>query len=205
MFDRLGVFPASFDEAAAIAVCGTDGVERWDVIDALASLVAKSMIGLDPAGDTTRYQLLETLRHFARDHAADLDGLRRRHATHYAAFAEAAGAGLLSRDELRWRPRLAAELDNLRAAAGWAFDATDLDDVVIGVRMIDALMFEAMMVPSWGIQTWAAPALARVDGLEAEQRAGVHAATSHDALAPHWGGSYVRLRGAVWLIGGRPA
>ena len=124
VFDRLGVFPASFDEAAAVAVCATDGIERWGVIDALAGLAAKSMIGSEPAGDTIRYQLLETLRHFARDHAADLDGLRRRHANHYAALAEQAGAGLLSRDELAWRPRLAAEIDNLRAAVGWAFDAS---------------------------------------------------------------------------------
>ena len=76
------------------------------MIDALASLVAKSMIGAERAGGTTRYQLLETLRHFAREQAGDLDGLRRRHAAHYAAFAEQAGAGLLSRDELVWRPRL---------------------------------------------------------------------------------------------------
>ena len=135
VFDRLGVFPASFDEAAAVAVCAGDGIERWDVIDALASLVAKSMVGAERSGDTTRYQLLETLRHFARDRIAaggDLDGLRRRHAAHYAGFAERAGAGLMSPDELVWRPRLAAELDNLRAATGWAFDAASLDDVALG-------------------------------------------------------------------------
>ena len=97
VFDRLGVFPSSFDESAAIAVCATDGVERWDVIDALASLVAKSMVGSEPTGDTVRYQLLETLRHFARDRAGDLDGLRRQHARHYAAFAEAAAAGPTAR------------------------------------------------------------------------------------------------------------
>ena len=55
VFDRLGVFPSSFDVPAAIAVCGGDGIERWDVIDALASLVAKSMMGAEPAGDTRTY------------------------------------------------------------------------------------------------------------------------------------------------------
>ena len=38
----------------------------------------------------------------------------------------------MSPDELVWRPRLAAELDNLRAATGWAFDAADLGDVTLG-------------------------------------------------------------------------
>jgi hypothetical protein len=41
------VFSASFDEAAAVAVCATEGIERWDVIDALNSLVAKSMVGAE--------------------------------------------------------------------------------------------------------------------------------------------------------------
>jgi len=67
VFDRLGVFPAGFDETAAVAVCATEGIEWWDVIDALTSLSAKSMIGMERSGDTARYQLLETLRHFARD------------------------------------------------------------------------------------------------------------------------------------------
>src|SRR6266853_6345664 len=52
VFDRLGVFPASFDEAAAIAVCAGGGIERWDVIDALTSLAAKSMVGTDRSGNT---------------------------------------------------------------------------------------------------------------------------------------------------------
>ncbi len=40
-----------------------DGIEAWDVLDALTELVAKSMIvAEDTAEDTTRYQMLETLR-----------------------------------------------------------------------------------------------------------------------------------------------
>ncbi len=184
VFDRLGVFPASFDEAAAIAVATGEGVERWDVIDTLASLAAKSMIGAEPAGTTTRYQLLETLRHFAREQAGEeLDGLRRRHAAHYATLAEQIGSGLLSRDELVWRPRLAVELDNVRAAVGWAFDAPDLDDVTFGVRILDGLVFEALQQPSWGIQAWVAAALARVDQLEATRRVGVYAAASIEAFS----------------------
>ena len=181
VFDRLGVFPGSFDENAAVAVCATNGVERWDVIDALAGLAAKSMIGAERDGTSVRYQLLETLRHFARDHADDLDALRRRHAAHYATVAEQMGAGLLSSDELAWRPRLGIELDNLRAAVGWAFDAATVDDVEIGVQVIDALVFEAMVQPSWGMQTWTAPLLGRVSELDAAARATVHSTASYRA------------------------
>jgi predicted ATPase/class 3 adenylate cyclase len=183
VFDGLGVFPASFDEAAAVAVCGGDGVERWDVIDALASLVAKSMVVADTAGDTTRYQLLETLRHFARDRAGgDLDGLRRRHAAHYAAFAERAGAGLASPDELAWRPQVAADLDNLRAAASWAFEAPSLDDVVLGVRVLDGLSPEAPTLYSTGMYAMASTAVPRVQELNAAQRCVVYNAAAHASM-----------------------
>ena len=39
------------------------------------------------------------------------------------------GPGLVGRDELAWRTREDAELDNLRAAATWALDRDDPDDV----------------------------------------------------------------------------
>ena len=184
VFDRLGVFPASFDEAAAVAVCAEDGIEQWDVIDALGGLVAKSMIGAEGGDGVTRYQLLETLRHFARDHAGDLDGLRRRHAIHYATVAEQVGVGLLSRDERVWRHRLTIELDNLRAATSWAFDATDVYDVTLGCRIVERLR-EAGHTPSWGIDAWAVPGLTRVDDLDASRRATVRAAAS--AVAYHAG------------------
>jgi predicted ATPase/class 3 adenylate cyclase len=183
VFDRLGVFPASFDEAAAVAVCASGDVQRWDVIDALASLVAKSMVGVDRSGDTTRYQLLETLRHYARDRAGGaLEGLRRRHGAHFAEVAERVGAGLMSADELAWRPRLAVELDNLRAAAGWAFDAATADDVAIGVRVIDGLLMEVVNQRSWGIQAWAAAAFGRIEQLDAEQRSVVLTVAALDAF-----------------------
>ena len=185
VFDRLGVFPASFDETAAVAVCGFEGIERWDVIDGLSSLAAKSMVGLERSGDAARYQLLETLRHFARDRAGtsgDLEGLRRRHATHYAGFAEHVGAGIMSPEELAWRGRLVAETDNLRAAAAWALDAAALDDVTLGLRIISGLIGELQLRPSAGIQAWARPAFPRVAHLDPNQRALVLAVAAHDAL-----------------------
>ena len=187
VFDRLGVFPASFDEAAAVAVCAADGIERWDVIDALTSLAAKSMVGLERSGTATRYQLLETLRHFARDRsgtAGDLDGLRRRHAAFYAGFAERAGAGVMSDQELAWRPRLAAEMDNLRAATGWALDAADVDDVAVGVAILAGLAGEALYRPASGIGAWATAGVGRADDLDAAQRPVLLGLAAYDAFLP---------------------
>jgi len=182
VFDRLGVFPASFDEAAALAVCVGDGVDRWDVIDSLAGLVAKSMVGTERTVEATRYRLLETLRHFARDRAGDrVDGLRRRHAAHYAVFAEQAGAALDGAGELEWRPRVEAELDNLRTATRWASDANNVDDIVLGARVLGGLVREMFLRPSWGLAGWATPALDCVDDLPGEARQAVLAAAVVDA------------------------
>jgi predicted ATPase/class 3 adenylate cyclase len=188
VFDRLGVFPSSFDEAAAVAVVSDDGVERWDVIDALSALVAKSMVGADRSDESTRYQLLETLRHFAREQLearGETDANHRRHATHFARVAEEVGAGLMSSDELRWRPRLVAEVDNLRAATGWALDSPVADDVHLGVRVIQSLLTCASFSPVWGVQAWAATALPRLDDLTADERAVVLSAATMDA---YWRG-----------------
>ena len=104
------------------AIVATDGLDEWDVREALSSLVAKSMLGDHEAGDgTTRYRLLETLRQYALerlDESSDLDTWRRRHAEHYADWAETCRPGLLGPDELDWLVRLEAESDNLRVGRG---------------------------------------------------------------------------------------
>ena len=109
MFARLSVFSGSFAAADATAVVTGDGIDTWDVIELIGSLVAKSMLTTDEAADgSTRYRQLETLRQYARDRLDDIgdpDVWRRRHAEHYAEFAEQAGAGLLGSEELAWRPR----------------------------------------------------------------------------------------------------
>src|SRR5262245_505981 len=91
VFDRLAVFAGGFDARAAQAVVTGDGVEAWDVLEALGELVAKSMIvAEDTAGDTTRYQMLETLGQYARerlDEHGDTDHWRHRHAEYFAAWA----------------------------------------------------------------------------------------------------------------------
>ena len=185
VFERLGVFPASFDEAAAVGVCADGRLSRWDVIDTLASLVAKSMVGVERSGGTSRYQLLETLRHFARDlseQAGDVEALRRRHARHFADVAESAGAGLGGVDDVEWRTTIAAEMDNLRAATAWAFSAPDPADAHLGVRILAGVIGVVLSDPGSGIHSWAVEALPRVDDLEPADRVVVLAGAALDAF-----------------------
>ena len=163
VFDRLGVFPSTFDADAAIAVAG-DGIEAWDVIDALSSLVAKSMLVADraPSG-STRYQMLETLRHYARerlDSAGAADACRRRHAQHYAGLTRQALEGVQVADEEQWLLRMATEIDNLRAAVMWSLDATDEEDGELSLHIIADVT--ACSFEDWsGVWLWAELAIER--------------------------------------------
>ena len=153
----------------------------------IGSLVAKSMVTTDEAADgTTRYRLLETLRQYARERLDDLgdpDVWRRRHAEHYAEFAEQAGAELVGPEELAWRPRLIRELDNLRAAVGWSLDAESPDDREPAIRVVVGLTNEANSGTASEVGSWAERELPLVDGLSAEQRAAVLNAAAWNALA----------------------
>ena len=187
VFDRLGVFAGTFGGDAAAVVGAGDGVERFDVLDSLSDLVAKSLVVAEPAEDgTTRYALLETLRQYARerlDEAGAGDTWRRRHAEHYAEFCEAIAPVLLSPGEIAARRHVQTELDNLRAAVGWALDRDDRDDNELGVRIAAALFTEASMGRAAGISAWAVRALPFIDSTTPLRRYEILACVAFDAHA----------------------
>ncbi len=95
VFRRLGVFPASFalDQAAKTAC--DDRQDEWAVIEALGSLVDRSLVMLDAKSDG-RYRLLESAREYAvskLDEAGERRALNERAARvlsqHFPAWAEA--------------------------------------------------------------------------------------------------------------------
>jgi predicted ATPase len=104
VFNHLGVFPASFDVSAAQAVAAPGGIEGWDALDTLTSLVGKSMLNaVRSTAGTTRYQMLESLRHYARECLAASGAAAetlRCHARHYAAAVVAISPGLRGPDEI---------------------------------------------------------------------------------------------------------
>jgi hypothetical protein len=162
VFDRLAVFSGGFTLAAARAVVTGDGIEDWDVVDAVGGLVAKSMVVAEPGdGEHTRYQLLETLRQYGRerlDEEGQTDHWRYRHAQHFAVFAAEVGRGLRGRDELALREQMMADLDNLRTAVVWGLDAGVEEDEQTAVAIVARLAFEAQ-TRATGIGRWAEQAL----------------------------------------------
>ena len=183
VFGCLGIFPASFDAEAAAAVAGTDGLQRWDVLDSLTSLVGKSLVAEEEGpGQTSRYRLLETMRAYAwqRLAAGELDRLRWRHAEHYAAFAERAGLELLGPAQLEWQLRIRAELDNLQAAVTWALASGD-QARPLAFRVVAALAGFAVTSPS-AVGGWADACLAQIGACPPELRGMVTAAAAWSAF-----------------------
>jgi predicted ATPase len=183
VFDRLGIFAGTFDAVAAGAVAGDDDLDPWTITESIASLVAKSMLTPeDGPDDTSRYAMLETLRQFALERleeSGDADSWRRRHAEYYAAFAETAGPGFKSPDELLWSARLRVELDNLRTAIGWALDRDDPSDGELAVRILAAVVWYSQADPTTGLGALASQAVAAADPCRPELRSAVLAHASY--------------------------
>ena len=184
LFERLGIFPGSFDVDAAAAVAAGDGIEAWDVLDAGAGLVAKSMLVADESTGGTRYHMLETLRTYAREQleaAGETHRLFRRHADHYTRFAEAADVGLAGPDEIEWRRRVHEEFDNLRIAFIRCLILKEEDDVLHALRLVAALASEAVQDRGLRIGAWAEHLIPRVDLAPPALRTAVLAAAAFSA------------------------
>ena len=124
--DRLSVFAGGCDLGAAEAVLPDDELDAADVVDVLGQLVDKSLVVVDDVDGGLRYRLLETIRQYARerlDASSDPVALRRRHADHYVALAEAAGPHLRGREHVEWTSVIMRDIDNFRAALDWAVEA----------------------------------------------------------------------------------
>jgi predicted ATPase/DNA-binding winged helix-turn-helix (wHTH) protein len=137
---RLSVFVGVFALKAAFSVAGTE-VNDTDVADAVASLVAKSLISPTAIGDSTYYRLLDTTQAYATGKLAErreADSIARRHAIYYLNY--------LGHDEIIQSTfgehdlsGYAPHIGNVRAALKWAF--SDRGDIAVGVELA----------------TWAAP------------------------------------------------
>jgi hypothetical protein len=191
VFDRLGVFPGSFDAAAARAVAAGDDVESWDVLDALTSLVNKSMVNTVAGGTgATRYQLLETMRQYARerlDATGDADQRRRLHAMHYVRVTEERADEILAGSEPgRAEDATRSELHNLRAAMTWALDSDEPSDGDLALRIGVALAGAPPEVRrAAGLIGHADRLLARAATSSPDRRAGILAGMATDALMLH--------------------
>jgi predicted ATPase/DNA-binding CsgD family transcriptional regulator len=129
-FRRLSVFAGSFSLEAAEAICAGEPGEAYDVLDALSSLIDKSLVLMEQRSGEARYRLLETIRQYGQDKLqefAEAAKVRRNHRDWYAHLAEQAEAETLEARQKSVFDRLEAEHDNLRVAIGWSLEQQEAE------------------------------------------------------------------------------
>lgn len=127
---RLATFAGGFGLASACAVASGEAPSRANVVEDLASLVAKSLVAAEPRDGGMEYRLLDTTRSYALEKLADGNetaNARRQHAQHLLDLARQAGADANTLPRDAWLGRYVARIDDLRNALAWAFD----DDVSV--------------------------------------------------------------------------
>ncbi|MFH9398480.1 BTAD domain-containing putative transcriptional regulator [Streptomyces sp. NPDC017638] len=132
---RLSVFAGGCDLAAAEAVCGPAA------LDALGSLVDKSLVVAAPAGGGMRYRLLETVAEYAAERLAET-GRRteteRAHLAYYRELARTTDPLLRGPEQRAAIGRFQLEYENLRTALR---HAVALGDEQEGLCLIHSLLW----------------------------------------------------------------
>jgi predicted ATPase len=141
LFRRLSVFRGGWTIEAAEAVTADETLAPDDVLDLLGELVNRSLIFADTTETTGRFRMLETLREYAAERAADAGEsgwLAANHAHYYTAFAEAGQLGLRGAGQTRWLQALRHERSNLDAALLWCRRHVE-SEPVLGLRLVAAM------------------------------------------------------------------
>lgn len=137
---RLGVFAGGFTlEAAQQVAEDGQGIDTWDALDLLGTLVDKSLVAMEDDAPP-RYRMLETTRLFALERlieSGEAADARTRHREHFVTLAEEAREQMLVADS-RGLARLDRERDNLMLALAWRQND---DDGSRGLRLAAALRY----------------------------------------------------------------
>lgn len=136
LLQRCAIFRGGFTLDAAVDVVSCDGISKAMVLEGLANLHAKSLLGADADQDTMQYRLLDTTRAYASGKLAemgDTDLVARRYADYCCRLLENAQADWENRSTAEWLAQYGSSIDHVRAGLDWALGAAG--DVVAGVTL----------------------------------------------------------------------
>jgi len=164
LFRVLSIFAGGFTFAAAVAVYnrlrGTDGA----TLDLLSSLANKSLVQVERTDGRTRYRLLESTQHYARDRLCERGEFPATALAHAQAFLELAGDMHDSSEwmpDSEWKALVVPEIENCRAALAWSFGAQG--DVKLGQRLVCALQWVWNISAPSERQQWVRLAMQAID------------------------------------------
>ena len=116
---RCSVFAGGCTVEIVQAVCADDRIDLNAVLELLTSLTDKSLLVAETGGDSTRFRMLETVRHYARDRlreSGEEPTILEQHVDCFVARACALDEFQSDEDRRLKLNRLDPEVDNLRAA-----------------------------------------------------------------------------------------
>jgi predicted ATPase/DNA-binding winged helix-turn-helix (wHTH) protein len=131
---RLSILVGPFPMEAAEAIATDNQLDARTVVDAVTSLIAKSLVSADLAGASPWFRLLDTTRHYFNERLAssgETDEIALRHARFYCGLLR-----LLSKGGEAPDVAFNKHLGNIRSALEWAF--SERGDRVIGVELAAA-------------------------------------------------------------------
>ena len=177
----LSAFAGGFTLEAAEAVCASEPLDPYAVLDLLTRLVDKSLVGVGEDADG-RYRLLETIRLYAAQklvEAGEAEATRSGHLAYFVALAERSEPESVLADGPVVLARLEREHDNFRAAMEWAEMAGAHEEFL---RLVTALaLFWELHGHMQAGNGWCARALAH-DGGPSVYRARALWAAAHLSL-----------------------
>jgi predicted ATPase/DNA-binding winged helix-turn-helix (wHTH) protein len=134
---RIAIFRATFTLDSALAVVVGPSISIENAVDAMANLVAKSLLSTDSSRDIVLYRLLEATRLYATERLLASDEgspTARRHAEHHLTLIDTAPPNWQSTSGKQWLQLYAGRIDDFRAALDWSFSQSG--DLSIGLRLI---------------------------------------------------------------------
>ncbi|SEL01723.1 ATP-binding protein [Rhodococcus maanshanensis] len=170
----LSVFVGGFELDAAEGIC-PEGLVTHDFVDAVTSLVDKSILVREQVGDVVRLGMVETIRAYGRERlreSGDYPIAQRRHLAWYDQLVELAESEWIGPEQMRWITRLDREQPNLRDALAFSLTedvvATDPD---VNARITNAMfMFWTCRGLLAEARYWMGRSLTSSDAMQVEER-----------------------------------
>src|SRR6185312_8137982 len=112
---------------------------RRDTLEGLGALLDQSLISQRETDGEPRFDLLHVVREFALEQleaSGEAAAVRRAHARVFTELAEQAEPELRGPAQVAWQRVVERDLDNMRAALGWARASSEIE---LGLRLATAL------------------------------------------------------------------